>query len=77
MSKWSFSRNTTKQLCILYFSLFCRSFEFAFDLARTGMKSKLPDVHLKHAMYLEDEGDFKKAEDEFIKAAKPREAVLM
>ena len=41
------------------------------------MKAKLPDVHLKHAMYLEDEGEFKKAEDEFIKANKPREAVLM
>jgi len=53
------------------------SFEFAFELARTGMKNKLPDVHLKHAMFLEDEGEFKKAEEEFIKAAKPREAVLM
>ena len=53
------------------------SFEFAFELARTGMKNKLSDVHLKHAMFLEDEGDFKKAEDEFIKASKPREAVLM
>ena len=41
------------------------------------MKNKLSDVHLKHAMFLEDEGDFKKAEDEFIKASKPREAVLM
>ena len=57
--------------------MFHRAFAFAFDLARTGMKAKLPDVHLKHAMYLEDEGEFKKAEDEFIKANKPREAVLM
>lgn len=41
------------------------------------MKNKLPDIHLKYAMYLEDEGKFQEAEDEFIKAAKPKEAVLM
>ena len=28
-------------------------------------------------MYLEDEGKFKEAESEFIKASKPKEAVLM
>lgn len=61
----------------LIFLIFFRSFDFAFELARTGMKNKLPDVHLKHAMFLEDEGEFKKAEDEFVKAGKPREAVLM
>ena len=61
------------KICYSVFS----SFEFAFELARTGMKNKLPDVHLKHAMFLEDEGEFKKAEEEFIKAGKPREAVLM
>ena len=32
------------------------AFDFAFDLAKTGMKSKMPDIHLKYAMYLEDEG---------------------
>lgn len=41
------------------------------------MKQKLPEVHLKHAMYLEDEGRFKEAEDEFINAKKPREAIDM
>ena len=41
------------------------------------MKNKLPDLHLKHAMYLEDEGKFKEAEMEFVKASKPKEAVLM
>ena len=41
------------------------------------MKNKMPEIHLKHAMYLEDEGKFKDAETEFIKAAKPKEAVLM
>ena len=41
------------------------------------MKNKMPEIHLKHAMYLEDEGKFPEAEAEFIKASKPKEAVLM
>ena len=40
------------------------------------MKDKLPDIYLKHAMFLEDEGKFQEAR-EFIKANKPKEAVLM
>lgn len=32
------------------------------------MKSKMPDIYLKQAMYLEDEGRFKEAEQCFIKA---------
>ncbi|XP_023687337.1 intraflagellar transport protein 172 homolog [Paramormyrops kingsleyae] len=53
------------------------SFEFAFELARLSMKHKIPDVHLKSAMFLEDEGRFSEAETEFVKAGKPKEAVLM
>ena len=53
------------------------AFEFAFDLARSAMKNKMPDIYLKHAMYLEDEGKYKEAEAEFIKANKSKEAVLM
>ncbi|KAF7654055.1 hypothetical protein LDENG_00075250, partial [Lucifuga dentata] len=53
------------------------SFDFAFDLARLSCKQKIPDIHLKHALYLEDEGKFAEAEVEFIKAEKPKEAVLM
>lgn len=30
-------------------------FSFAFDLARLACKDKIPEVHLKHAMYLEDQ----------------------
>jgi intraflagellar transport protein 172 len=41
------------------------------------MKTKLPEVHLKHALFLEDEERFKEAEEEFIKAGKPREAIDM
>ena len=61
----------------LIFFLCLSSFEFASDLARTAMKDKLPDIYLKHAMFLEDEGKFQEAEREFIKANKPKEAVLM
>ncbi|XP_043931402.1 intraflagellar transport protein 172 homolog isoform X2 [Protopterus annectens] len=53
------------------------SFDFAFELARLAMKHKMADIHLKHAMFLEDEGKFQEAEGEFIKAGKPKEAVLM
>lgn len=58
---------------IFYYS----AFDFAFELARLANKNKLPEIHLKHAMFLEDEGRFHEAEAEFIKAAKPKEAVLM
>lgn len=68
--------NYAKVYCNIYFFI-SSAFEFAFDLARTSMKNKMPEIHLKHAMYLEDEGKYKEAESEFIKAAKPKEAVLM
>lgn len=38
-------------LWFYYFS----SFEFAFEIARVALKSKLPEVHLKYALYLEDD----------------------
>ncbi|XP_073709088.1 intraflagellar transport protein 172 homolog [Garra rufa] len=53
------------------------TFDFAFELARLAMKQKIPDIHLKNAMFLEDQGKFNEAETEFIKAGKPKEAVLM
>ena len=53
------------------------AFEFAFDLAKTSMKNKFPEIYLKQAMYLEDEGKFAEAEAAFVKANKPKEAVLM
>lgn len=37
--------------CCLLDSLF----SFAFDLARLACKEKIPEVHLKHAMHLEDQ----------------------
>lgn len=53
------------------------AFDFAFDLAHIGMKNKLPDIYYKQAMYLEDEGKLAEAEAGFIKATRPKEAVLM
>lgn len=58
---------------LFYFS----AFDFAFDLAHIGMKNKLPDIYYKQAMYLEDEGKLAEAEAGFIKATRPKEAVLM
>ena len=63
-------------VCLTVFG-FCSAFDFAFELARLANKDKLGEIHLKHAMYLEDEGRFQDAEAEFIKANKPKEAVLM
>ncbi|KAM6180361.1 LOW QUALITY PROTEIN: intraflagellar transport protein 172 homolog [Erethizon dorsatum] len=53
------------------------SFEFAFELSHLALKHKTPEIHLRYAMYLEDEGKFEEAEAEFIRAGKPKEAVLM
>lgn len=54
-----------------------RAFDHAFELAKTCMKKKIPEVHLKHALHLEDEEHFKEAEEEFIRAGKPKEAIDM
>ena len=53
------------------------AFDHAFELARSSCASKLPEIHLKHALYLEDEERYKDAEAEFINASKPREAIDM
>ncbi|KAF7235879.1 hypothetical protein EYD10_17309 [Varanus komodoensis] len=52
-------------------------FDFAFELARLSLKQKLPAIHFKYGSFLEDEGKFEEAEVEFVKAGKPKEAVLM
>ena len=46
-------------------------------MANNHAKYKLPEVHLKYALHLEDENRFKEAEEEFIKANKPQEAINM
>eukprot|EP01065_Artemidia_motanka_P041067 TRINITY_DN5263_c0_g4_i1.p1 TRINITY_DN5263_c0_g4~~TRINITY_DN5263_c0_g4_i1.p1 ORF type:complete len:1760 (+),score=631.40 TRINITY_DN5263_c0_g4_i1:78-5357(+) len=52
-------------------------FDAGFDLAQRAMPAMVPQVHLKHAMFLEDEGRFPEAEHEFVKAGKPKEAIDM
>ena len=53
------------------------AFDHAFELARSSCTAKLPEIYLKHALYLEDEERYKDAEAEFINASKPREAIDM
>jgi hypothetical protein len=45
-----------------------QAFNHAFQLAQLAAKQKLPDVHLKYAMFLEDCGRFQEAEGEFVAA---------
>jgi intraflagellar transport protein 172 len=52
-------------------------FEEAYALARAQAKGKLPDIHYKHAMHLEDEGRFQEAEVQFLNCRKPKEAIDM
>ena len=53
------------------------AFDHAFELSREALPKKVPEVHLKFALYLEDEERFHEAEGEFIQASKPREAIEM
>jgi intraflagellar transport protein 172 len=53
------------------------AFDLALELANHVLPKRLPDIHLKHALFLEDDERFREAEDEFIKAGKPKEAVDM
>jgi len=53
------------------------AFSDALELAKNSVPARVPDVHLKHALHLEDEERFGEAEKEFINAKKPREAVEM
>lgn len=53
------------------------AFDMAFELAHASMPKKLADVHLKHALFLEDDEKFREAEEAFVAAAKPKEAIDM
>lgn len=56
-----------------------RAFEHALDIALSTSETqdKIQEVRLKRAMHLEDVGFFKEAEEEFIKASHPKEAIDM
>lgn len=53
------------------------AFDLAFDVANACMAKKLPEIYLKHALFLEEDEHFREAEDEFIRANKPKEAIDM
>ncbi|CAD7963993.1 unnamed protein product [Amoebophrya sp. A25] len=54
------------------------NFEHAFELARiAGLTGKVQEIHLKRALAFEDEERFPEAEQEFLMAGKPREAIEM
>eukprot|EP01002_Notosolenus_urceolatus_P003783 NODE_19_length_3654_cov_89.288766_g15_i0.p1 GENE.NODE_19_length_3654_cov_89.288766_g15_i0~~NODE_19_length_3654_cov_89.288766_g15_i0.p1 ORF type:complete len:1188 (-),score=541.95 NODE_19_length_3654_cov_89.288766_g15_i0:89-3412(-) len=52
-------------------------FDHAIDLAHQSGGTKVSFVYLKYAMHLEDDGKFKEAEEYFVKANKPKEAIDM
>ncbi|CUG89196.1 WD40 repeat-containing protein, putative [Bodo saltans] len=54
-----------------------QKFDIALQWAHLALPAKLPYVYLKHAMYFEDQGDFRMAEDAFVKSGKPRESIDM
>ncbi len=54
-----------------------KDFEAAFKLAEQYERYKIPDVHLKYAMELEDEKDFIRAEEHYIKANQVQEVIQM
>ncbi|ETN84945.1 tetratricopeptide repeat protein, partial [Necator americanus] len=53
------------------------TFDFAFELARLGAKERLPGVHMRMAVQMEEEGRLDQAAHHFIEAGKPSEAVAM
>lgn len=58
-------------------ALEAQKFDLAMQWAQLAQPAKLPYVHLKYAMHYEDQGDFRMAEDSFLKSGKPREAIDM
>ena len=54
-----------------------REWATAFSIAQKAAKERVADVHLQYAMALEDEGQFARAEEEFVAARKPKEAIDM
>ncbi|CEM08051.1 unnamed protein product [Vitrella brassicaformis CCMP3155] len=53
------------------------NFDHAIELAQTSARHKLPDIYLKKALMYEDQEEFRLAEEQFIMAGKPKEAVDM
>lgn len=62
---------------VIDFAVDSGAFEYARELARHAAPQRVRDIHLKHALFLEDEERYNDAELEFINAGKPREAIDM
>nr|CCC93338.1 unnamed protein product [Trypanosoma congolense IL3000] len=58
-------------------ALEAQKFDLALQWAQLAQPAKLPYVYLKYAMHYEDQGDFRMAEEAFLKSGKPREAIDM
>ena len=61
----------------LDYNLLLKRFDEAFKLAEQNSKHKVSDVHLKYANSLENEKRYKEAEDHYLKASKPAQAIEM
>jgi intraflagellar transport protein 172 len=62
---------------ILEYAIEHGEFAEAFKIGEKMAPQKVCDIHLNYAMALEDNGEFLKAEEHFILAKKPREAIDM
>ncbi|BDA43673.1 probable intraflagellar transport protein 172 homolog [Coccomyxa sp. Obi] len=58
-------------------ALNANNFQHAFDVAAAAVPALLPEVHLRHAIFLEDKGQCKDAEQEFLLAGQPKKAIDM
>jgi intraflagellar transport protein 172 len=63
--------------CAIDYAIEHSNFQHAFELANSSAKHKIPEIHLKKALALEDDEQYKLAEEEFLKAGKPKEAIDM
>lgn len=59
------------------FSLDRDLFDFAFRIAQDNCPEKIPEVHRAYAYFLEEEGKFSEAEDQYIHGNSPKEAIEM
>jgi intraflagellar transport protein 172 len=69
-------KNNLLDECIDY-AIDRKEFSEAFYLCENGRPGRTTDAHYRFAMALEDEGQYEKAEEEFIAGEKPREAIGM
>lgn len=57
---------------VINYAIESGAFAHAFAIAEEGAPGRRAEVHLKYAMFLEDEGRFREAEQEFVIAGAHR-----